>query len=61
MQRKKKLKCRFILGSTFVVIGRPEKLPVDERTKCESVSPAKAIVRSSSAAVDVNVKFEGDP
>jgi UDP-glucose 4-epimerase len=30
--RKKKLKCRFILGSTFVVIGRPQKLPVDERT-----------------------------
>jgi len=32
--RKKKLKCRFILGSTFVVIGRPDKLPVDERTTC---------------------------
>ncbi len=32
--RKKKLKCRFILGSTFVVIGRPHKLPVDERTPC---------------------------
>ena len=32
--RKKKLKCRFILGSTFVVIGRPQKLPVDERTSC---------------------------
>ena len=32
--RKKKLKCRFILGSTFLVIGRPDKLPVDERTPC---------------------------
>ena len=32
--RKKKLKCRFILGSTFIVIGRPQKLPVDERTPC---------------------------
>ncbi len=32
--RKKKLKCRFILSSTFVVIGRPQKLPVDERTPC---------------------------
>ena len=32
--KKKKLKCRFILGSTFVVIGRPQKLPVDERTPC---------------------------
>ena len=32
--RKKKLKCRFILGSTFVVIGSPDKLPVDEKTPC---------------------------
>ena len=28
------LKCRFILGSTFIVIGRPEKLPVTEGTPC---------------------------
>lgn len=28
------LKCRFVLGSTFVVIGRPEKLPVTEDTPC---------------------------
>ena len=28
------LKCRFILGSTFVVIGKPKKLPVDEETPC---------------------------
>lgn len=28
------LKCRFILGSTFIVIGRPNKLPVDEKTPC---------------------------
>ena len=26
------LKCRFILGSTFIVIGRPDKLPVTEET-----------------------------
>ena len=32
--RKSKLKCRFILGSTFIVIGRPQKLPVDEKTPC---------------------------
>ena len=32
--RKKKLKCRFVLGSTFVVIGRPRKLHVDEKTPC---------------------------
>jgi len=28
------LKCRFVLGSTFVVIGRPKKLPVNEDTPC---------------------------
>lgn len=28
------LKCRFILGSTFIVIGRPKKLPVTEETPC---------------------------
>lgn len=28
------LKCRFILGSTFIVIGRPDKLPVTEGTSC---------------------------
>lgn len=28
------LKCRFILGSTFIVIGRPDKLPVSEETPC---------------------------
>ncbi len=28
------LKCRFILGSTFIVIGKPKKLPVTEETSC---------------------------
>jgi nucleoside-diphosphate-sugar epimerase len=32
--REMKLQCRFILGSTFIVIGRPQKLPVDEKTPC---------------------------
>ncbi len=32
--RKLNLKCRFILGSTFIVIGKPEKLPVTENTPC---------------------------
>ena len=32
--RKNKLKCRFILGSTFIVVGRPQKLPVNEKTPC---------------------------
>lgn len=32
--RKMNLKCRFILGSTFIVIGRPQKLPVDENSPC---------------------------
>ena len=26
--------CKFILGSTFIVIGRPDKLPVNEKTPC---------------------------
>ena len=29
-----KIKCRFILGSTFIVIGKPKKLPVNENTPC---------------------------
>jgi UDP-glucose 4-epimerase len=29
------LKCKFILGSTFIVIGKPKKLPVNEKTSCE--------------------------
>lgn len=27
-------KCKLILGSTFIVIGKPEKLPVNENSKC---------------------------
>ena len=29
-----KIPCRFILGSTFIVIGKPKKLPVNENTAC---------------------------
>jgi UDP-glucose 4-epimerase len=32
--RKTLPKCKFILGSTFVVIGKPDKLPVNEQTAC---------------------------
>jgi len=32
--REMKLKCRFILGSTFIVIGKPKKLPVNENSSC---------------------------
>ncbi len=32
--RELNLKCRFILGSTFIVIGKPDKLPVNEKTPC---------------------------
>ena len=28
------LKCRFVLGSTFIVVGRPQALPVDEESVC---------------------------
>ena len=27
-------KCRFVLGSSFIVVGKPSKLPVDEKTSC---------------------------
>ena len=26
--------CKFVLGSTFVVIGKPDKLPVNEKSQC---------------------------
>ena len=32
--RQMKLKCKFILGSTFIVVGRPNRLPVNEETPC---------------------------
>jgi len=32
--RKSNLKTRFILGSTFIVVGKPETLPVNETTTC---------------------------
>ena len=32
--REMQLKCRFILGSTFIVIGKPKKLPVNENSQC---------------------------
>jgi len=32
--RKENLKCRFILGSTFIVVGKPQRLPVNEETPC---------------------------
>ena len=36
--RKSKLRCKFILGSTFVVIGKPEFLPVNEDSSCNPTS-----------------------
>lgn len=32
--RQLKLKCKFVLGSTFIVIGRPNKIPVNEESPC---------------------------
>lgn len=32
--RKSKSHCKFVLGSTFIVIGKPTKLPVTEETPC---------------------------
>lgn len=28
------LKCRFVLGSTFIVVGKPQALPVNEESAC---------------------------
>ena len=41
------LKCRFILGSTFIVVGKPDKLPVTEETPCNP-SSIYAVNRLSS-------------
>jgi len=32
--KQMKYKCRFVLGSSFIVVGKPSKLPVDEKTSC---------------------------
>ena len=32
--KKMKRKCAFVLGSTFIVVGKPNKLPVTEDTPC---------------------------
>jgi len=32
--RKYNPKCKFILGSTFIVVGKPKKLPVTEQSSC---------------------------
>ena len=36
--RKAKFVCRFILGSTFVVIGKPQSLPITETSQCNPTS-----------------------
>ena len=36
--RKSELNCRFILGSTFVVIGKPDSLPINEESQCKPTS-----------------------
>ncbi|RDJ32179.1 MAG: NAD-dependent epimerase/dehydratase family protein [Crenarchaeota archaeon] len=33
--RKLNLNCEFILGSTFVVVGKPKKLPINEESPCQ--------------------------
>ena len=32
--REMNLKCKFVLGSSFIVVGKPNKLPVNEKTPC---------------------------
>ena len=36
--RKLKKPCRFILGSTFWVVGRPKTLPINEETPCNPLN-----------------------
>lgn len=36
--RKLRRPCRFILGSTFWVVGRPESLPINEETPCNPLN-----------------------
>lgn len=36
--RKLNRSCRFILGSTFWVVGRPESLPINEETPCNPLN-----------------------
>lgn len=32
--QKSKLNCKFILGSTFIVVGKPDSLPINETVNC---------------------------
>jgi UDP-glucose 4-epimerase len=36
--RKLKKACRFVLGSTFWVVGKPESLPINEETPCNPLN-----------------------
>jgi len=36
--RRLKKPCRFILGSTFWVVGRPKSLPINEETPCQPLN-----------------------
>ena len=58
--RKHNIQCKFILGSTFIVIGKPLNLPVDESTPCNPTTiyctnrswvDAMFIMKSSSIVV----------
>ena len=44
-----------------ILIASAALVPVDERTKDESVAPVTDIVRSSAAAVESNDKLDGAP
>ena len=40
--RRADLECRLVLGSTFIVVGRPESLPVNEESPCNPATPYAA-------------------
>ena len=50
-------KCRFILGSTFIVIGRPSNLPVTEETPCNptTIYGANRLASENYCAIYHNV------
>ena len=48
-------------ADAVIIMASAAPVPVEERIREESVAPARAIVRSSAAALDVRVKLDGAP
>jgi hypothetical protein len=48
-------------ADAVIIMASAALVPVEERTREESVAPARAIVRSSAAPSDVRVKLDAAP